>query len=115
MQRTLRERRGFTLSLSFAHAAPNIPARGHTGPNAGNLPRRKRRVVPLDVPEPVDMRNRSAAPSMIEERLVFIASLRPGIGQELRTGARRRSGISKEEGIQLLKGMIAQAPGATAT
>ncbi|KAJ7142231.1 hypothetical protein C8R44DRAFT_865594 [Mycena epipterygia] len=52
--RTLRERCGFTLSLSFAPAFPNLPAKGHVGPTAGNLPRRKRSsVTSIDLPAPV--------------------------------------------------------------
>ncbi|KAJ6500230.1 Arabinosidase B [Mycena vitilis] len=39
---SLRERCGFTDFISFAPAFPNIPAKGHLGPTAGNLPRRKR-------------------------------------------------------------------------
>ncbi|KAJ7089524.1 hypothetical protein C8R44DRAFT_892223 [Mycena epipterygia] len=51
--RTLRERCGFTLSLSFAPAFPNLPAKGHVGPTAGNLPRRKRSsVTSIDLPAP---------------------------------------------------------------
>ncbi|KAF8177349.1 hypothetical protein K438DRAFT_1770117 [Mycena galopus ATCC 62051] len=37
-QRTLRERCGFTLSISFAPAFPNIAPKGHLGPTAGNIP-----------------------------------------------------------------------------
>ncbi|KAJ7645202.1 hypothetical protein DFH06DRAFT_1333490 [Mycena polygramma] len=51
--RTLRERCGFTEYISFAPAFPNIPAKGHLGPTAGNLPRRKRSsVASLDIPVP---------------------------------------------------------------
>jgi hypothetical protein len=51
--RTLRERCGFTLFISFAPAFPNIPAKGHIGPIVGNLPRRKRSsVVSLELPAP---------------------------------------------------------------
>ncbi|KAJ7463941.1 hypothetical protein FB451DRAFT_1370380 [Mycena latifolia] len=54
-RRSLRERCGFTLWLSFSSAFPNIPAKGHIGPTAGNLPRRKRSsVVSLDLP-PADV------------------------------------------------------------
>ncbi|KAJ7093823.1 hypothetical protein B0H15DRAFT_947162 [Mycena belliarum] len=55
--RTLRERCGFTLMLSFAPAFPKIAAKGHIGPTAGNLPRRRRSSVvpPLDLPKPVDL------------------------------------------------------------
>ncbi|KAJ7209021.1 hypothetical protein B0H12DRAFT_1158251 [Mycena haematopus] len=52
---TLRERCGFTLSISFAPAFINIPAKGHIGPTAGNLPRRKPRrssVISLELPAP---------------------------------------------------------------
>ncbi|KAF8206930.1 hypothetical protein K438DRAFT_1962579 [Mycena galopus ATCC 62051] len=50
---TLRERCGFTLFISFAPAIPNIRAKGHLGPTAGNLPRRKRSsVVSLELPAP---------------------------------------------------------------
>lgn len=50
--RTLRERCGFTLYLSFAPAFPNIPAKGELGPTAGNLPRRRKRssVASIDIP-----------------------------------------------------------------
>ncbi|KAJ6592479.1 hypothetical protein B0H19DRAFT_1055199 [Mycena capillaripes] len=56
--RTLRERCGFTLFLFFAPAFPNIPAKGHLGPTAGNLPRRKRSSVvsfnlPVAAPVPI--------------------------------------------------------------
>ncbi|KAJ7834265.1 hypothetical protein B0H14DRAFT_3462215 [Mycena olivaceomarginata] len=39
---TLRERCRFTLTLSFAPAFPTIRAKGHIGPTAGNIPRRRR-------------------------------------------------------------------------
>jgi hypothetical protein len=50
--RTLRERCGFTLYISFAPAFPNIPAKGELGPTAGNLPRRRKRssVASIDIP-----------------------------------------------------------------
>lgn len=51
--RTFRERCGFTLFVSFAPAFPHIPAKEHVGPTAGNLPRRKRSSVSLDLPDPV--------------------------------------------------------------
>ncbi|KAJ7676841.1 hypothetical protein DFH06DRAFT_1317451 [Mycena polygramma] len=41
-RQSLRERCGFTEFISFSPAFPNIPAKGHLGPTAGNLPRRKR-------------------------------------------------------------------------
>ncbi|KAJ7652502.1 hypothetical protein DFH06DRAFT_1134484 [Mycena polygramma] len=48
---SLRERCGFTEFISFAPAFPNIPAKGHLGPTAGNLPRRKRSsAAPLALP-----------------------------------------------------------------
>ncbi|KAJ7823458.1 hypothetical protein B0H13DRAFT_2376032 [Mycena leptocephala] len=52
--RILRERCGFTLFISFGPAFPSIPAKGHIGPTAGNLPRRKRSsVISLELPAPV--------------------------------------------------------------
>jgi hypothetical protein len=51
--RTLRERCGFALFISFVPAFPNIPAKGNIGPTAGNLPRRKRSsVVSVELPAP---------------------------------------------------------------
>ncbi|KAJ7203405.1 hypothetical protein B0H12DRAFT_1138107 [Mycena haematopus] len=59
VHRTLRERCGFTLFISFAPAFPNIAPKGHLGPTAGNLPRRKRssvvsieQLLPAPVPVP---------------------------------------------------------------
>ncbi|KAJ6579987.1 hypothetical protein DFH09DRAFT_1444340 [Mycena vulgaris] len=51
---TLRKRRGFAHSLSFAPAFPNITATGPIGPTAGNLLRRKHSsvVVSLDLLPP---------------------------------------------------------------
>ncbi|KAJ7831445.1 hypothetical protein B0H14DRAFT_2804602 [Mycena olivaceomarginata] len=50
---SLRERCGFSLALSFVPAFPNIPARGHIGPTAGNIPRRRRSsAVSLEPPAP---------------------------------------------------------------
>ncbi|KAJ7609993.1 hypothetical protein DFH06DRAFT_1344074 [Mycena polygramma] len=50
--RTLRERCGFTLYISFAPAFPNIPAKGELGPTANNIPRRRKRssVASIDIP-----------------------------------------------------------------
>ncbi|KAJ7352191.1 hypothetical protein DFH08DRAFT_957001 [Mycena albidolilacea] len=44
----LRERCGLTLILLFAPAFPTIHAKGHIGPTAGNIPRRRRsrRLMP---------------------------------------------------------------------
>ncbi|KAK7012755.1 hypothetical protein R3P38DRAFT_3584904 [Favolaschia claudopus] len=53
--RTLRERCGWDLTISFAPAvAPaHMMAKGHLGPTIGNLPRRKRSsVVSIDLPAP---------------------------------------------------------------
>ncbi|KAJ7615665.1 hypothetical protein DFH06DRAFT_1343630 [Mycena polygramma] len=53
-RQSLRERCGFAEYLSFAPAFPNIPAKGHLGPTAGNLPRRKRSsVASIPLPAPV--------------------------------------------------------------
>ncbi|KAJ7676876.1 hypothetical protein DFH06DRAFT_1317483 [Mycena polygramma] len=41
-RQSLRERCGFTQFISFSPAFPNIPPKGHLGPTAGNVPRRKR-------------------------------------------------------------------------
>ncbi|KAJ7157454.1 hypothetical protein C8R46DRAFT_1040445 [Mycena filopes] len=47
---SLRERCGFTLYLSFAPLLPDIRTKGHLGPTAANLPRRKRSsVVSIDL------------------------------------------------------------------
>ncbi|KAJ7099467.1 hypothetical protein B0H15DRAFT_944882 [Mycena belliarum] len=71
--RTLRERCGFTHMLSFAPAFPKIAAKGHIGPTAGNLPRRRRSsVVPLDLPKPVDRRG--------PPRILRLRFWGPGIG-----------------------------------
>ncbi|KAJ7746540.1 hypothetical protein B0H14DRAFT_3514260 [Mycena olivaceomarginata] len=52
-RRTLRERCGFTLFISFTPAFPKMIAKGHLEPTAGNLPRRKRSsVVSLEIPAP---------------------------------------------------------------
>ncbi|KAJ7348281.1 hypothetical protein DFH08DRAFT_959695 [Mycena albidolilacea] len=52
-RRTLRERCGFTLFISFTPAFPKMIAKGHLEPTAGNLPRRKRSsVVCLEIPAP---------------------------------------------------------------
>jgi hypothetical protein len=57
--RTLRERCGFNLFISFAPAFPNLPAKGHIGPTAGNLPRRKRSsVASLELPAPIPVVDR---------------------------------------------------------
>ncbi|KAJ7214946.1 hypothetical protein GGX14DRAFT_609834 [Mycena pura] len=51
---TLRDRRGFTLSLTFAPFLPNIAPKGALGPSLSNLPRRKRSsVVSIDLPAPL--------------------------------------------------------------
>ncbi|KAK7039818.1 hypothetical protein R3P38DRAFT_492554 [Favolaschia claudopus] len=48
--RTLRERCGWDLTISFVPVQP----KGHLGPSIGNLPRRKRSsVVSIDFPAPV--------------------------------------------------------------
>ncbi|KAJ7067098.1 hypothetical protein C8F01DRAFT_1247499 [Mycena amicta] len=49
---TFRERRGFTLWLSFSPAFPNIQPKGELGPTYANIPRRRKRssVVSLDMP-----------------------------------------------------------------
>jgi hypothetical protein len=55
----LREHCGFALSISFAPAFPNLPAKGHIGPTAVNLPRRRRsNVAPLELPAPVSVVDR---------------------------------------------------------
>ncbi|KAJ7610030.1 hypothetical protein DFH06DRAFT_1346167 [Mycena polygramma] len=50
--RTLRERCGFNLYISFAPAFPNIPAKGELGPTANNIPRRRKRssVASINIP-----------------------------------------------------------------
>jgi hypothetical protein len=59
--RTLRERCGFALFISFAPAFPNIPAKGNIGPTAGNLSRHKRSsVVSLELPAPAPPANVNA-------------------------------------------------------
>ncbi|KAJ7842173.1 hypothetical protein B0H13DRAFT_2413911 [Mycena leptocephala] len=59
--RILRERCGFTLFISFGPAFPSIPAKGHIGPTAGNLPRRKRSsVISLELPAPVPLADANA-------------------------------------------------------
>ncbi|KAJ7162905.1 hypothetical protein C8R46DRAFT_1221711 [Mycena filopes] len=63
---SLRERCGFTLWLSFAPALPNIRAKGHLGPTAANLPRRKRSsVVSLDLEPP--------SPVVVDARAEYFA------------------------------------------
>ncbi|KAJ6516726.1 hypothetical protein C8R47DRAFT_1205947 [Mycena vitilis] len=64
--RTLRERCGFALYISFATASPNIPAKGELGPTANNIPRRRKRssVVSIDIP---------VAPTIAESSMEYFA------------------------------------------
>ncbi|KAK7013748.1 hypothetical protein R3P38DRAFT_2788021 [Favolaschia claudopus] len=50
-RRTLRERCGWDLTISFAPAPTPVVAKGNLGPTINNLPRRKRSsVVSIDLP-----------------------------------------------------------------
>ncbi|KAJ7021852.1 hypothetical protein C8F04DRAFT_1195080 [Mycena alexandri] len=74
---SLRDRCGFTLYLSFAPALPDIPAKGHLGPTAGNLPRRRRSsVVSIDLSTlakaPIDANALRAGNCMCSDPMVFM-------------------------------------------